>query len=46
MLWMNGVLSVRILSWHLESPPQVLNLNQGVALRSWKGLVHSNPHSS
>ena len=20
-----------------ESPPQVLNLNQGVALRSWKG---------
>ena len=29
---MNGVSSVKIFSWGLESPPQVLNLNQGIYL--------------
>ena len=34
---MNGVLSVKIFSWGLESPPQVLNLNQGVAMCEKRG---------
>ena len=37
---MNGVLSVRKVLWGLESQPQVLSLNQGVAtlpLRSFGG---------
>jgi len=34
---MNGVLSVMKFSWGLESPPQVLNLNQGVAM--WRRKV-------
>lgn len=29
--------SVRIVSWGLESPPQVLNLNQGVAMCETRG---------
>ena len=52
---MNGVSRVRIFSWGLESPPQVLNLTQGVP--TWmtpvgqgyvrvQRLVHSNPQSS
>ena len=34
---MNGVVSVKIFSWGLESPPQVLNLNQGVAMCETRG---------
>ncbi|SIN69912.1 hypothetical protein SAMN05444394_0877 [Algoriphagus halophilus] len=34
---MNGVLTVRILWWGLESPQQVLNLNKGVAMCERKG---------
>jgi len=34
---MNGVLSVRKVKRNLESPPQVLILNQGVAMRNWTG---------
>ncbi len=34
---MNGVLSVRIFWWGLESPPQVLNLIQGVAMCETRG---------
>jgi len=36
---MNGVLSVMILWWGLESPPQVLNLNIGVAMSETRSLV-------
>lgn len=34
---MNGVSSLRIFSCGLESPPQVLNLNQGVAMFETRG---------
>lgn len=34
---MNGVLSVRKVWWHLESPPQLVNLNQGVAMCETRG---------
>ena len=34
---MNGVLSVRTFSWGLESSPQILNLNQGVAMLETRG---------
>lgn len=34
---MNGVLSVRKGWWGLESPPQVLNLNQRVAMCETRG---------
>lgn len=37
MLCINGVLSVRIVLWGLESPPQVLNLNQDVAMYETRG---------
>jgi|GEM_PF-6158837 len=35
-------LSVKVFSWGLDIPPQVLNLNQGVAVCE-KGTVLSNP---
>ena len=34
---MNEVLSVRTFSWGLESPPQLINLKQGVAIGGGKG---------
>jgi hypothetical protein len=34
---MNGVLSVRKVWWGLKNPPQVLNLNQGVAICETEG---------
>ncbi len=40
---MNGVSWVRIFLWGLESPPQVLNLNQGVAMCERKGLCFLIP---
>ncbi len=40
---MNEVSSVRVFSWELESPPQVLYLYQGVAMYEARDLVLLNP---
>ena len=33
---MNGALLVTKVWWYLESPPLLINLNNGVALSEWK----------
>jgi hypothetical protein len=43
---MNGGFSVKKFWWGLDCPPQLINLNNGVALRKMARLVLSNPHSS
>jgi len=43
---MNGVISEMKLWWYLDSPPQLITLNNGVAFRKMANLVLSNPHTS